>query len=359
MILKLLGALIRLLLLMATLVTVAAIGIGNADPEGPPRRVVSPPSYQVLDKANTAIHGGGAIIVHLESGRLESLPLPPGVGIDKASLSPWEEDGRRQIVAVGWKRSGAEGSLSSSDFGLIRMSLPDGEILDQLILPDVALPMAAPCWIPGAPASVIYAGADGRIYRVDFASSGLDGDLAGVPDTRPRPLTWPTSMPGAGDVQFRDLTWPDEPRLGGRALVSLRFKDRVTGRYNDWQVWWLQLDRGGTAIVAAGRLLEPGPSDTAVSRRLPSLVSVCGEPALAYLARRPGDVGLPVAGRADPLRPRRGLSPSTRRGLAALSGVLFAGQAPGLPGRPVDYRPAQQRPGIEGRTDRDLGRCGA
>src|SRR4051812_41429458 len=158
MILKLLVALIRLLLLMATLVTVAAIGIGNADPEGPPPRVVSPPSYQVLDQANTAIHGGGTLIVHLESGRLESLPLPPGVGIDKANLSPWEEDGRRQIVAVGWKRSRVEGSLSSSDFGLIRMSLPDGEILDQLILPDVALPMAAPCWIPGAPAGVLYVG---------------------------------------------------------------------------------------------------------------------------------------------------------------------------------------------------------
>ena len=103
MILKLLGALIRLLLLMATLVTVAAIGIGNANPEGPPRRVASPPSYQVLDQAITALHGGGSLIVHLESGRLESLPLPPGVGIDKASLSPWEEDGRRQIVGVGWK----------------------------------------------------------------------------------------------------------------------------------------------------------------------------------------------------------------------------------------------------------------
>ncbi len=106
MILKLLGALIRLLLLMATLITVAAIGIGNADRESLPRHVVSPSSYQVLDRANTAIHGDGALIVHLESGRLESLPLPPGVGIDKGSVSPWEENWRRQIVAVGWKRSG-------------------------------------------------------------------------------------------------------------------------------------------------------------------------------------------------------------------------------------------------------------
>ena len=234
---------------------------------------------------------GGRSSFDFESGRLETLPLPPGVGIDKASVSPWEEDGRRQIVGVGWNRSGAEESLSITDLGLIRMSLPDGEILDRLILSDEALPVAAPCWIPGAPASVLYVGGDFRLYRVDFGSSLLDRGTEDVADTHPRPLEWQAPLPGAGDVQFRDLTWPDEPRLGGRALVSLRFKDRETGRYTDWQVWWLQLDRGGTSIVAAGRLLEPGPSDTAVSRRLPNLVSVRGEPALAYLARRPGESG--------------------------------------------------------------------
>ena len=276
---------------MATLATVAAIGLGRANPASPTRRVASPPSYQVLDQAITALHGGGAIIVHLDSGRLDTLPLPPEVGIDKASLSPWEEDGRRQIVGVGWNRSGAEESLSRTDFGLIRMSLPDGEVLDRLILSDEALPLDAPCWIPGAPASVLFVGGDYRLYRVDFGSSLLDRDIEDVADRHPRPLEWLAPLPGAGGVHFRDLTWPDELRLGGRALVSLRFKDRETGRYTDWQVWWLQLDRGGTSIVAAGRLLEPGSSVTAVSRRLPNLVSVRGEPALAYLAQWPGESG--------------------------------------------------------------------
>ena len=141
------------------------------------------------------------------------------------------------------------------------------------------------------PASVLYVGGDYRLYRVDFGSSLLDGDIEDVADTHPRPLEWLAPLPGAGGVQFRDLTWPDEPRLGGRALVSLRFKDRETGRYTHWQVWWLQLDRGGTSIVAAGRLLEPGSSVTAVSRRLPNLVSVRGEPALAYLMQWPGESG--------------------------------------------------------------------
>jgi hypothetical protein len=282
---------IRLLLLMATLLTVAAIGLGRANPASPPRRIASPPSYQVLDQAITAPHSGGSLIVHLDSGRLETLLLPPGVGIDKASLSPWEEDGRRQIVGVGWNRSGAEESLSRTDFGLIRMSLPDGEILDRLILSDVPLPLGAPCWIPGAPAGVLYVGSDFRLYRVDFEPSRLDGGVEDAAATRPGPLGWEAPLPEAGGIQFMDLSWPDEPRLGGRALASLRFKDRETGRYTDWQVWWLQLDPGGTSIVAAGRLLEPGSSDTAVSRRLPNLVSIRGEPALAYLAQRPGESG--------------------------------------------------------------------
>ena len=75
-----------------------------------------------------------------------------------------------------------------TDIGLVRMSLPDGEILDRLILPDEALPMGAPSWIPGGPVSVIYVGGDGRIYRVDFARSGLDGDLEGEANPHPTAL---------------------------------------------------------------------------------------------------------------------------------------------------------------------------
>jgi hypothetical protein len=290
MILKLLRESIRLLLLMATLATVAAIGLGRANPASPTRRVASPPSYQVLNQGVTALQGGGTLIVHLDSGRLSTLPLPPGLGIDKASLSPWEEDGRRQIVGVGWNRSGAEKSLSRTEIGLIRMSLPDGEVLDRLILSDEALPLEAPCWIPGAPASVLFVGGDCRLYRVDFGSSPLNRDIEDVADRHPRALEWLATLPGAG-VQVRDLTWPDEIRLGGRALVSLRFKDRETGRYTDWQLWWLQLDRGSTSIVTAGRLLESGSLAAGVSPRLPNLVSVRGKPVLAYLAQWPGESG--------------------------------------------------------------------
>jgi hypothetical protein len=180
------------------------------------------------------------------------------------------------------------------------MSLPDGEVLDRFILSDEALPLAAPCWIPDAPASVLFVGGDYRLYRVDFGSSLRDRDFKAVADGYARRLAWLAPLPGAGRVHFRDVSWPDEPRLGGRALVSLRYKDSETGNYTDWQIWWLQLGRGGTSIVAAGRLLQPGSSVTAVAQRLPNLVSVRGEPALAYLAQSPGESGCQL--RVAPIR---------------------------------------------------------
>jgi hypothetical protein len=291
MMLKLVGTWLKLLLLMATVVTVAAIGLGRANPGSPPRRVASPPSYQVLDHAITNFHGGGVYVVNLDTGQLETLRLPPGMTVDRGSLSPWEEDGRRQIVGVGRTRSGNGGSLPGADLKLVRISFPDGEILDGLTLDDDALPVGAPCWIPGASAGVLYVGGDLRLYRVEFEPSRLDGGANDEADPRPRTLGWQAPLPGAGDVQFRDLSWPEGPRLGGRALASLRFKDRETGRYTDWQVWWLQLSRSGASIVAAGRLLETDLADVEVTRRLPNLLNVGGGPALTYLQHRPDQSG--------------------------------------------------------------------
>jgi hypothetical protein len=275
---------------MVAAVTVAAIGLGRANPERSTRRFTSTPSYQVIVNIVTAPHDGRPLLMDRETGRLEKLPLPPGMGIYAASVSPWEEDGGRQVVGIGCDQSEGEGSSLRTISGLVRMSLPDGEVLDRLPLSEGALPEGPPCWIPGATASVLYVGGDFGLYRVDFELGRTDDDEV-MFGTHPRPLGWRSPMPGAG-VQFRDVAWPDDSRLGGRVLVSLRFKEEKSGRYTDWQIWWLQLDRAGTSIVAAGRLLGPGPSDMAASSRLPNLVTLGGEPALAYLARWPGESGL-------------------------------------------------------------------
>lgn len=291
MMLKLLGAGMRLFMIMVMLSIPAVMGLGRANFKSPPQRVTSLPSYQVLDQTITGSHGRDVSLMDLETGRLKTLSLPPGVGIDKASLSPWEEEGRRQIVGIGWNRLEDGSSSQYSDIGLVRMSLPDGGILDRLTSPDVVLPACPPCWIRGAPAGVLYVGRDFRLYRVDFEPSHPSGGLQGPAEIRPSLVDWQGPLPGKGGVQFRDLSWPDEPRMGGRAFASLRFKDRQTGRDTDWQIWWLQFDRGGTSIAAAGQLLQTNLAEAVDSRKLPNLVSARGEPALIYLMHRPGEPG--------------------------------------------------------------------
>ncbi len=187
--LKLLGTLIRLLLMTSTVVTAAAIVLGSVNPEPRPRRLASRRVYQVLGADVTAAQGGRPLVLNIETGCLEPLALPPGVGLDKASVSPWEEDGRLQIVGLGWSRSGRGNLSRCTDFGLLRISLPEGEILGRLTLPEDALPQSQLCWIPDAPGGLIYAG-DGTIYRVDFGSSCVIG-VEHAADARPLP--WPDS----------------------------------------------------------------------------------------------------------------------------------------------------------------------
>lgn len=330
----LLNASMRFLMMLATLVAVVAIGLGRANPERLSRFVPTSPSFQILDHALTAPYGMEAMGIDLETGRLEPISLPPGLGIDKANLSPWEERGRRQLVGVGWNRSGSGESSRLTDLGLIRMTLPDGEILDRWILPNEALPVSPPCWISGVSTSVLYVGGDFRLYRIDFEPTGLNREAEDGHVREPRLLEWHAPTPGNGGVQVRDLNWPDGPCLSGRALASLRFRDPATGRYTEWQVWWLRLDRAATSIVAAGRLLEPSPVDAAISRRLPSLVGVRGEPALAYLAHRPDDSGYQL--RVAPIR----FDPATNAPHAEEpdARILASGCAPTRPVASVDGR---------------------
>jgi hypothetical protein len=285
---------------MAVAITAAAIGIGHASSDGP-TRVASPPAYQVLSAAVTGLHGDGTLALDTETGRLEPLALPRGMGLDSAGVSPWVENGQRQVVGIGWNRSGSGGSLQRSELGLVRLSLPDEVVLDHLTLSDGAPPVCPPCWIPGAEASVLYVGGDFRLYRVDFEGYRPDGGLDDGTGPRPRPLVWSASEPSAGDVRFKDVTWPDNPRLRGRLLASLRFDKGETGRTSDWEIWWLQLGTDGLSIVDAGRLLEPAPAAKPTVTRHPNLVrGADGTPALAYLTHSPGQSGYQL--RVAPIR---------------------------------------------------------
>jgi hypothetical protein len=280
-----LGFLIRIALLTAATGSGVAIVVARTHPEEAPRRTEAAAPFQVLNANLTGgWTGAGPRLLDVASGRLEALALPPGSALDKASLSPWEDRGRRQVVGVAWNRSGMDRSLVYSNVGMVRMTLPGYEILDKVDLTGSALPSGSPCWLPGTRARVLYAGGDGQIYRLDFESGD---EVADPPEIRPRVVRWGTPIPADGQVDVIDLCRPDDPRLGGRFLASLYFKRGGADGRNAWQVWWLELDPGATSILAAGPILRPEPGDEVGEYRLPNLVRrhAGATATLAYLAR--------------------------------------------------------------------------
>lgn len=285
-----LRALTRISLTAAAALTLASLVLGLGEPQRPPARIASPSSYQAFGTAVTGRHRNGASLLDVEHARLESLDLPAWMGLDLASVSPWEEDGGRQIVGVAWKRSGTGGATMRNEFGLVRMTLDGKEILNRLEFQDAdgpSFPAGPPCWNPDRSDRVAYAGADGRIYLAELDPVRSDAYSRAL-----RPLSWVAPSLDADDVMIRDLAWPAEPQFGGRLLAALCFKRRDNGRFTDCQIWWLLPDPSLTSIVDAGRLLQPACEPDPGDRRQPKfIVEVEGVPTLAYYAslrERPG-----------------------------------------------------------------------
>ena len=58
-------------------------------------------------------------------------------------------------------------------------------------------------------------------------------------------------------LHIQDPCWPSEEAFGGRLILSLRFRKDSGQSAEGPQLWWAQLNEGGTSIVAAGRLIAP------------------------------------------------------------------------------------------------------
>ena len=97
--------------------------------------------------------------------------LPGRSSLTMASLSPWEDDGHRQMIGVGWHRTEVCESTMTPNIGIVRMELPGGTVLDSIDLDEDPLPNGTPCWLPGILSRIVYPGADGRIYRLDFETA--------------------------------------------------------------------------------------------------------------------------------------------------------------------------------------------
>jgi hypothetical protein len=256
-------------------------------------RKASTPPFHLISNAFMALNPYGFRLLDLETGRLGTFSLPFENGIDLASASPWVDRGRRHVVGLGWKQAGYYGSEERGDVGILRMSVPDGEILNWIPVPSAgSLPANHFCWVPGATAAVVYAASDGKIYRIDFERSRADGRVEAVPEPSPCQVTWQTKLTGVTDVVVEDIAYPDDARLGGKILVSLRSKHSGTRRYGHSEIWWLQPDQEGTSIVEAGRLLEPAAEAEPCEQRLPGLAGDAHSPTcLLYFEH--------IVGRAD------------------------------------------------------------
>jgi hypothetical protein len=288
-------ALLRLILPGMAGLGIAAVLLGQCVPkpqDEPPigPRSPAPPRYHWFKIGWSAQGAHGRYLLDAETGAILTFPRSTAVEVlDLLRCSPWR-DGRGQFHLIGrWHDGVAAGvEYSPRTFGLVRCTFPAGKILDRVALDPV--PTEAPCWSPDASDRVLYAAGDGRLYSYQLpAAEGPRGSAEAMP---PRPLRWEIDPPGDGPIHLQDLCWPGAPALGGRLLVALNPWDNPSRAYRGLQLWWLQLGPDGTAIVAAGRLLQPDGDDAPARRvveRLPSVGTARdGTPLLAYLTRARG-----------------------------------------------------------------------
>jgi hypothetical protein len=266
---------------VALTILAIAIGRGRSTP-GMDRRP-APPCHHVINAFDISQPGLDSLLLDARDGGLGPLPGSLGYAIENATCSPWVDDRGRSHVVGRWKDWHGEGPIhrGARSFGLARFTLPDGELLDHVALE--VLPASRPCWFPGTTARVLFACGDGRLYRHDFDSG----------EGRPRPLAWRAESPAPEGLFLSEPTWPTDPRLGGRLVAT----GMVSGRPDTpassmrQELWWLQLDPAGTAIVAAGPLSIPDPAAAGEpeDQRMPSLTTAPdGTLVLAYLTRPPG-----------------------------------------------------------------------
>jgi hypothetical protein len=237
---------------------------------------------------NDSIAGDGASsrFLDAESGLTVRMTLPEGRRLNLASGSPWQAEGGTWQV-VGLLRPIPNGTTGrwNEVMSLVRLSQPDGRILDQV---DPAIyPGGPPCWFPGTPARVLFAGTDGRLFAWAFEGS-FDPETGGRP--YPKPLVWLTGGPGDEAVELGDPCLLTDPKLGSRVLVALRLsRGTAGGKLEPSRLWWLELDRGARAIVRAGRLRPEGGEHPELSERLPGVARATnGRLILAYLLEEPG-----------------------------------------------------------------------
>lgn len=261
------SSMVRLTVLLAISGTIVAVGVSRLDPPKALKRSRQPvTNFNINDFfLNVADHKPRWL--DSETGEMTLAPFFVDDVLEAASSSPWvDESGHHQVVGR-WANRTFEGPRTISDeFGLARFSFPDGRVLDRV--PTETYPAGPPCWLPGVQARVLFAAGDGQLYRFsfesDFPTTSSEG-LREPVDSEPKVLTWACPKPEGCDVFIGDISWPEDPRMGGRLVVSLRVHERDefgARRFSKTQLWWLKLNHSATRIIEAGPLINHDLKDS-------------------------------------------------------------------------------------------------
>ncbi len=334
-----------------------AIMLGRAACPGPVR-VQGPAQFAVVpgfiagaspvSRQIASADHGLSFLLDTDTGKLLEWRSHEHDHLSDAACSPWvDETGRSQVVAV-WR--GEKRAFPFAGVGIVRISCPDGAILDRVGL-DV-MPIGPCCWLPGTAARVVFAAGDGLLYRFAFEESHAPGGTSVDRCARPSPLVWRTDPPVRSRFYLREPSVPAHPRLASEMLVSVEIcSEHDDGSHAPRELWRLQLDPLATSILAAGRLLEPSaPDGPGIERRFPVLTGQNdGSLVLAYLA---GNALRGYQLRVAPARfdPRTG----TPRAIAARERILAEGCLAIPPIFSVDGRSACCFPKSEGPVLRTL-----
>jgi hypothetical protein len=328
--------LLRTLGLAAIVLVAVAVALGRSAPPTLPVRHAAAVRFQAINMRCTPEQEAQPCFLDRQTGQVLRLQMPPGEILDYAACSPWRDE-RGQFQAVGrWlNRSSKQYSFLPQNFGLARVSLPEGKVLDRIPLEQI--PIGEPCWIPGRTPRILFPSGDGQIYRYDFSEPGPPEGEARHP-TQPRRVEWGIAQPGAGLAYIRDLTWPTQEALGGRLIAALCYLEPGKGREKPSlkgpELWWLQLSPDQRVIEAAGRLGDPAARDGSdgedpeFEERLPSVAAtVHGDLALVFLSRPIGQQEWDLHVASIAIEPATGV-PAVRPGSSRRIGSRFVCSAP-------------------------------
>jgi len=236
-------------------------------------------------------------LIDRESSRCDVVPFPSDDQWTQLSVSPWyDAEGNTEGVCRSFGSSSTR--LKQSSWGLVRIRLPEGEIIDEVKLD--FLPEGRACWVPAHPGRILFAAGDSELYLYDFPgwssnpSQPVSEPPEGSNETALCRVTWQDSPPCGSKVFITDPVWPSHPLFRHLAfatfLAQLNESNGADAEVTD--LLWLLMSDEGDVVKASGLLAIPttnAPGDRMMFRRFPNVeVGRDGTIRLAYLERVQG-----------------------------------------------------------------------